>query len=377
MDYISLSYVISLMYVVTFITMILVWKSNRESKAVFSWLISSALTFLGFILILLLPFIGNYVYAINNAIIILSLAFLIRGILAFRNVDESIFLRIFYILAITLVFVFSLIFRNNETGRYLVIDPISALMFLVITFVLLYKQKTNIHIYLLIATFSIIEVITFSIRFMYALLGDFENINGVHPMTPFLFFSIIAWTFVWTIGVLLMIQSKHIDRIESYASIDDMTNIMNRRSFERDLISFFEKSKRNHSFSFSLTIIDIDRFKYYNDNHGHQFGDLVLKSFAEKLLMTFPKYNVYRIGGDEFAIISYDNFKCSDIDKTLEELQNLKIESNNHYSVEVEFSYGCSEYVNEFGNITELYKKADEKMYKLKKERDLVRKERL
>ena len=56
--------------------------------------------------------------------------------------------------------------------------------------------------------------------------------------------------------------------------------------------------------SFALILIDIDNFKTVNDTYGHAIGDMILKETAEQLKTAFRSIDyVFRIGGDEFAII--------------------------------------------------------------------------
>ncbi|MCV5887388.1 GGDEF domain-containing protein, partial [Escherichia coli] len=55
---------------------------------------------------------------------------------------------------------------------------------------------------------------------------------------------------------------------------------------------------------FSLWILDLNGFKEVNDTHGHQVGDTVLREIARRLnSMALNDFTVYRMGGDEFAVI--------------------------------------------------------------------------
>lgn len=87
--------------------------------------------------------------------------------------------------------------------------------------------------------------------------------------------------------------------IRHQAEHDGLTDIFNRRSFER-LLKLHEDSGR----PFALFIIDVDRFKLFNDRYGHAVGDEVLKNVAIMLKDSFRNIDyVCRIGGDEFAVI--------------------------------------------------------------------------
>jgi diguanylate cyclase len=82
-----------------------------------------------------------------------------------------------------------------------------------------------------------------------------------------------------------------------------LTDLFNRRSLERALEEFFTLCKQS-KMSFSLVLIDLDDFKYVNDNYGHHVGDLVLAKVAKVLRTNMrAKDIVGRWGGDEFMAI--------------------------------------------------------------------------
>ena len=94
------------------------------------------------------------------------------------------------------------------------------------------------------------------------------------------------------------------NQLEKMVNIDGLTQIANRRFFDEILQREWQKAKSDKS-ALSLIICDIDYFKYYNDNHGHQAGDECLKRVARKLenIATRPYDLVARYGGEEFGII--------------------------------------------------------------------------
>ena len=91
---------------------------------------------------------------------------------------------------------------------------------------------------------------------------------------------------------------------ESYLSRHDMlTRLPNRQLFLEELARTFLVSQRVGK-DFALHLIDIDRFKDINDNHGHGVGDQIVQSIARRLRDRIRKSDfIARIGGDEFAII--------------------------------------------------------------------------
>jgi diguanylate cyclase len=99
---------------------------------------------------------------------------------------------------------------------------------------------------------------------------------------------------------------KQTRQIESYlteARTDSLTGLFNRRAFDQKLEELFI-GYRNGGRSFVVVLIDIDKFKSINDNHGHQAGDKVLKQLAQTLRTELDQaVIVSRFGGEEFSVI--------------------------------------------------------------------------
>lgn len=87
------------------------------------------------------------------------------------------------------------------------------------------------------------------------------------------------------------------------AATDHLTGLWNQRAFDKTLLAAFNSNGGNPSM-IHLCLLDIDRFKGINDTHGHDAGDRVIQSVAEKLKSAcLPDSMIGRIGGDEFAIL--------------------------------------------------------------------------
>lgn len=97
------------------------------------------------------------------------------------------------------------------------------------------------------------------------------------------------------------------DELKKIASIDGLTDIANRRSFDEALVREWGIAMRGQR-SMSLLMIDIDYFKRYNDHYGHQLGDSCLSKVAQAIQneLKRPGDMAYRYGGDEFAVILPD-----------------------------------------------------------------------
>ncbi len=94
-----------------------------------------------------------------------------------------------------------------------------------------------------------------------------------------------------------------LERIRKEAVTDGLTGLANRKSFD-DQISRLWNDCRKHGNTFSLLLVDIDHFKSFNDTHGHQIGDQVLRLVAMTMINEVKGQDMAaRYGGEEFAII--------------------------------------------------------------------------
>jgi diguanylate cyclase (GGDEF)-like protein len=94
--------------------------------------------------------------------------------------------------------------------------------------------------------------------------------------------------------------------LEAKVDIDPLTELLNRRSFERELKRSVAYVKR-YGTSAALVYLDLDGFKPVNDRHGHAAGDAVLKAVAAALVRHVRASDlVARLGGDEFVVLLWN-----------------------------------------------------------------------
>jgi diguanylate cyclase (GGDEF)-like protein len=93
-------------------------------------------------------------------------------------------------------------------------------------------------------------------------------------------------------------------RLEFQSSVDGLTGVANRRSFDQMLETQWQRHERVQQ-PLSVVLIDIDWFKQYNDSYGHLAGDDVVRAMAQVIQSSVPRPDdfVARFGGDEFAVI--------------------------------------------------------------------------
>jgi diguanylate cyclase (GGDEF)-like protein len=109
---------------------------------------------------------------------------------------------------------------------------------------------------------------------------------------------------------LAVARTQMVD-LAARAETDPLTDLPNRRGFERELKRSLAYVKR-YGASAALLYIDLDGFKTINDRHGHAAGDAVLKAVAMVLARHVRDSDlVARIGGDEFVLMLWN---CTEAD---------------------------------------------------------------
>ena len=93
-------------------------------------------------------------------------------------------------------------------------------------------------------------------------------------------------------------------RAEELSITDELTSMFNRRHFNSLFPQELARARREQKF-IGLMLIDVDFFKYYNDNYGHQKGDEALRLIAAGIKTQLRRAGdfAFRIGGEEFAVI--------------------------------------------------------------------------
>jgi len=172
------------------------------------------------------------------------------------------------------------------------------------------------------------------------------------------------------IGVTKWVKYNELrhDELSLQANTDELTGILNRRSFTAFLNHEFNKSKK-HSDPFSLIILDIDFFKRVNDNHGHLYGDEVLKNLAFLMNKSFRSGDkICRWGGEEFAILlpstSLENAKT-----VAEKIRNLVEKQPFTYEntiINYTISLGISESLTTDRDVESVISRADNALYEAK-----------
>jgi diguanylate cyclase (GGDEF)-like protein len=114
----------------------------------------------------------------------------------------------------------------------------------------------------------------------------------------------VAYLVNWRLSERQAVEiSRLVSRLEGLARTDPLTGVPNRRVWEEELPRELERARRMGT-GLCLAMIDLDNFKDYNDRHGHQAGDLVLKEAASAWRTEVRSTDLLaRYGGEEFVLL--------------------------------------------------------------------------
>lgn len=174
---------------------------------------------------------------------------------------------------------------------------------------------------------------------------------------------------VSTASFLIAIAIKNAqlyDKTVSQAITDGVTGLYNHRYFQERLVESINWAER-YKMKFALVMIDVDKFKQYNDTLGHPEGDKVLVEIAN-ILKSYTRSTdvVCRYGGDEFSILILE-VEPKDAYAIVERIWRAFHYRFNDRAVKLTASIGISYYPDDATTKTELMKIADELVYLSKK----------
>ncbi|SPF56588.1 putative Diguanylate cyclase [Candidatus Desulfosporosinus infrequens] len=143
---------------------------------------------------------------------------------------------------------------------------------------------------------------------------------------PYLWLRVVGVTLV-VVALFLVIQKLSVERrrLLSFITIDELTRVGNYRAYQERMRLEMQRSQRKHD-PLTLILIDLDRFKNYNDSLGHRLGNELLYSAGQTFQDAVRSTDgVYRLGGDEFAIV----------------LPETDMEAARHIVKRIQLSFGC------------------------------------
>lgn len=160
---------------------------------------------------------------------------------------------------------------------------------------------------------------------------------------------------------LALVQERHLART------DPLTGLLNSRQFRDEVTEALERAQRTRAV-FSLVFLDLDNFKWVNDNLGHKAGDEMLFDVAAALQRATRRTDrVARLGGDEFAVLLPE----TTLPQAQAQLQRLMAELQANFArmpgAPVTASYGVAVFADADVTVDAVLQRADELMYRAKR----------
>ncbi len=153
------------------------------------------------------------------------------------------------------------------------------------------------------------------------------------------------------------------------AKYDAVTRLPNRHAFNHEIETAYQRFVAAHN-NFALMFIDLDNFKYVNDNFGHNAGDMLLRNVGERIRQLLRSEDfVARIGGDEFVVIVHNFSELEQVSRIAEKIITtlrlpFQLDENEAF---IGASIGVTTCPKHCVVFTELVRQADSAMYLAKK----------
>jgi two-component system cell cycle response regulator len=170
-------------------------------------------------------------------------------------------------------------------------------------------------------------------------------------------------------SALAVNNGQMFQRAEETARRDGLTGLLNHATFQSRLAELLSEARKNGS-SLSIVIADVDHFKQFNDRHGHQAGDFVLRSVASLLERHIPERAIAaRYGGEEFVCV----LPGSDMENATQQAESLRFALEQEElefegtSLRVTASFGVATFPQNADSPAGLIREADTAMYAAKR----------
>ena len=164
-------------------------------------------------------------------------------------------------------------------------------------------------------------------------------------------------------------NAKLFEDVRRLAITDSLTGLYNRRHFMEQAEKEVTRSLR-YGNPLCAIMIDIDRFKHFNDNYGHAGGDVVLREVAEILSRECRKTDLLgRYGGDEMIVLLIETDRELGLeiaDRLRQTLAKRKFEVSDKKYIPVTVSMGMAAIGEEVNNLSALLSLADQRLYSAK-----------
>lgn len=275
--------------------------------------------------------------------------------------NKKVYKLICFISFVIFIFTFNLfIFDIKDFHQTVDVVHIEYLFFFIYSLYLIFKsfnKKDRLLKIHTIALMSVVFLILFDVLIYYS--GFYYGTSYGARIGIVIFIALE----IYIIAEEYLSKYKNLMKTEllnKLAYNDGLTELYNRTSFMEDM-----QTNRNCGY---IIVFDVNNLKYVNDNLGHSFGDELIITVSNYIKEYFSNIGkCYRIGGDEFVVISNDKITKKDIDNNYkmlcDALDYININEKRKYYLSI--AMGCQD-ISKTKSMDEAFNKADSMMYKNK-----------
>lgn len=158
---------------------------------------------------------------------------------------------------------------------------------------------------------------------------------------------------------------SHISQINEMAYWDSLTGLKSNAAYNK-MVDQIDKDIHLGKAEFSMYIMDMNNLKLMNDTYGHKKGDEMLIDAANLMKKVWPEDSIYRIGGDEFAVLLNNSVasQYEDHIKTFDKEIEKFNQANDKYDIELQIAIGLAVYnKGRDESFVDVFRRADNQMY--------------
>lgn len=349
--------------------LVYLWSVHRNSHPARDWAAGSLMSAAGLLCLALrghAPFLVTEVLA--NALLLPGWMIFDYGIIKAAGRKPSLKLGLALCALVVVSLVLYSVVDQNRPARILIHHVALAIFDLYAAFACLTHSGTSrTKTFRLIASLLILSVMTYLWRIADDVFGMSLPLPYMQSRVMIVAMSVVIFPMI-TILLVLQTSQRLQEEISDQARRDMLTGAFNRRAFEEFAHREWARTLR-HGDPFSVLMVDIDHFKEYNDQHGHQIGDETLALVSRIAQSALRTNDIWcRIGGEEFVALLPNTSMSRAV--TVAERVRASVEKTAiptpSGSLGVTVSIGVAEHLSTHAHWAELLAASDSALYKAK-----------
>ena len=344
---------------------------HKEVQGPGYWAVGNLVIGLGMVLVQMQLDAPKAIFSPGMALIGAGLSIYINGIQAFigKKPDHRIPIVVFILLA--LIDAYFMLIRHDMQVAIVLSALIFSATYLYSTYLTFSRDEGMAgNLFWIISSLYLLMALLMLGRSVYASQATAEVFESfaTWPINAYTFMLGAVSQFFISSLFVLMLSYKLNQNLESIATIDGLTNILNRRGLEDAALKMQDMCKRIN-LSMAVILIDIDHFKKVNDKYGHLAGDDVLGHIAKVVAGILRASDVFgRYGGEEFCAFLPNTTEGDAIG--LAERIRAEVEASplklNHAAIKTTISIGVADSVRAGYDFKGLVAAADGALYSAK-----------